>query len=357
MTKNEWLNIGYEKNIIDTEEYEEVTFKEAYREWFIMKMNCTAKKQSVDRIEVTYNKYYANSSILDKCISKITDNDIIQFTTRIIITCPKMTLKEFSKIMQIMKSPLIYMRDIGKGGSPLHGWDMIKRNIPMDKIREKQERQYAIPMKTVEHMIDCVLNKHIYPEKYCTSLLLCMNFFLGLRVGELASLTFEDFDMERNVVKIYKTESKFYERSEDGSKLGVMVYRVVEDTKTVYSVREIPLMPEVKLIYLKIKKRHEECHYNTPYLCYDGQDCIKVRSLDRTLRRLCDLCEVQYFNTHLIRKTFATMLHDSGVPSRAIADLLGHSEIATTENSYILSYADKYAEYLKYMRNAIKFTA
>lgn len=357
MTAQEWMAIGQEKGIIDSENFEEITFKAAYREWFVMKMNCAKKKQSVDRIEVTYNKYFSDSTIFDVYISKISDADIIKAIHGIIYSHPGMTLKEFSKVMQIFKSPLVYMRDIGRGGAQLHDWDMIKRNIPMDKLENKPDHEHAIPMKTVEHMLDCVLNDHIYPEKYCTSLLLCMNFFLGLRVGELASLTFEDFDMDRNVVKIYKTESKFYERSEDGSKLGVMVYRVVDSTKTVYSVREIPLVPEVKLIYQKIRDRHKECGYDTPYLCYDGHDTIKVRSLDRTLRRLCALCDVQYFNTHLIRKTFATILHDSGVPTRAISDLLGHSEIATTENSYILSYADKYKQYLEYMSGALKFRA
>lgn len=357
MTEKEWLDIGLEKGIIDTAEYEPITFENAYREWFVMKVNCAKKMQSVDRIEVTYNKYFVGSDIVDMHISKISDADIIKTLHRIIYAYPHMTLKEFAKVMQIMKSPLLYMRDIGKGGVPLHDWEMIKRNVPMDKLESKPDKDYAIPMKTVEHLIECVVHKHIYPAKYCTSMLLVMNFFLGLRVGELASLTFDDFDLERNVVKIYKTESKFYERSEDGSKLGVMVYRVVDSTKTVYSVREIPLLPEVKLILQKIKERHAECGYDTPYLCYDGNETIKVRSLDRTLRRLCDLCEVKYFNTHLIRKTFATMLHDGGVPTRAISDLLGHSEIATTENSYILSYADKYAQYLGYMQGALKFTA
>ncbi len=49
--------------------------------------------------------------------------------------------------------------------------------------------------------------------------------------GELASLTFDDFDLDRNVVKIYKTESKFYERGEDGTKLGVMVYVLLKILK------------------------------------------------------------------------------------------------------------------------------
>ncbi len=356
MTEREWLSIGLEKGIIDAQEYEEISFLEAYREWFVMKMNCVKKKQSIDRIEVTFNKYFANAKVLEMPISSISDGDIIKILHWIIYSYPHMTLKEFAKVMQVMKSPLVYMRDIGRGGVPLHDWEMIKRNIPMEKLEVKRDKENAIPMQVVEHILDCVLNGHIYPVKYNTSLLLCMNFYLGLRVGELASLTFDDFDLERNVVKIYKTESKYYERSEDGSKLGVMVYRVVDSTKTVYSVREIPLVPEVKLILQMIRDRHSECGYDTPYLCYDGQDTIKVKSLDRTLRKLCKLCDVRYFNTHLIRKTFATMLHDNGVPTRAISDLLGHSDIATTENSYILSYADKYEQYLGYMRGALKFT-
>lgn len=42
----------------------------------------------------------------------------------------------------------------------------------------------------------------------------------------------------------------------------------------------------------------------------------------------------------MIRKTFATMLHASGMPTRYISDLLGHSEMVTTERNYILTYKD-----------------
>ncbi len=357
MTEKEWLDIGYEKNIIESRACEKIAFRDVYREWFIMKMRCAKKKQSVDRIEVTYNKYYSRDPIVDKYVSEITDGDILEYLRKVILNSPGMTIKELGKIMQIIKAPLVYFRDIGKGGVPLYDWEMIKRNLPIDKIKSKAEKDHAVPMKTVEHMLDCVINQRIYPEKYCTSLLLCMNFFLGLRVGELASLTFNDFDMDKNVVRIFKTECKFYERSSDGSKIGHMVYCVSDNPKTVNAIREIPLLPEVKLILQKIKERHVQCGYDTPYLCYDGQDCIKVRSLDRTLRRLCELCEVQYFNSHLIRKTFATVLHDNGVPTRAISDLLGHSEIATTESSYILSYTDKYDQYFRYMHSALKFTS
>ena len=63
------------------------------------------KKQSVDRIEVTFNKYFANTKVLEMPISAISDADIIKILHWIIYSYPHMTLKEFAKVMQVMKSP------------------------------------------------------------------------------------------------------------------------------------------------------------------------------------------------------------------------------------------------------------
>lgn len=67
------------------------------------------------------------------------------------------------------------------------------------------------------------------------------------------------------------------------------------------------------------------------------------------------MCGVTYFNSHSIRKTFATILHHHNVPTRIISDLLGHSEIGTTENCYILSYDDNFDKYYDFMHNSLIF--
>ena len=117
-----------------------------------------------------------------------------------------------------------------------------------------------------------------------------------------------------------------------------MKYRVVDNCKTVYSVREIPLLPEVKRFYDLIREWQEVHKIDTPYLCDDGDGVILVQSLATTLRKLCLLCDVPYFHSHMIRKTFATKLHFSGVPTRVISDLMGHAEIGTTHP--VLHHAD-----------------
>lgn len=352
MTKVEWLEIGYSKNLIDLDECEKITFSQAYKMWFKMKMTFI-KAQSLDRIEVTYKRYYEKHLINDTYICDITDDFIISF---LMFVCRnnKITYKEIGRIMQIVKGVLTYMRDINIGGAMLNDWEKVKRNIPLEDMAKVERNKYAISKMDIEKVISCVINE-IYLEKQSACLCLCMNFYLGLRVGELAALQFSDFDLDKNVVHINKTESKFYERLEDGSKTGTMVYRVVDSTKTIYSVRDVPLLPECKYLYELIRKHHKEMGYKTDYLCYDGKDTIMVRSLDRTLRKLLVKCNVPYFNTHAIRKSFATILHYNGVPSRVISDLLGHSEVGTTENCYILSYDDNYKNVYALMRSSLNY--
>ncbi len=354
MTQAEWLEIGLKNKIIEIKECEEVVFAAAYKQWFLMKLK-QIKDQSCDRIEVTYNRYYAGSSLVDKYVSQITEAEIVDFLTCCILQNGKMTLKEFRRCIQIVNNVLVYCKDLNLGGAHLYDWDRIKRYLPINSLDVACKREYAVPMADVRQLMDCVVNHQIYSVKQDACLCLCMNFYLGLRIGELAALTFQDFDFDRGVVKVYKTESKSFERDADGDRAGRLVYRVTDNMKTIYSVREIPLLPEVRFFYDRIKEHHEKMNYVSDYLCFDGNDVVMSASLDTCLRKLCALCNVKYFNSHAIRKTFATLLHYAGTPTRVISDLMGHAEVSTTEHSYILSYGKNYENELNYMSSSLKY--
>lgn len=49
------------------------------------------------------------------------------------------------------------------------------------------------------------------------------------------------------------------------------------------------------------------------------------------------------------------MLHESGMSTRYISDLMGHSDMVTTERNYILSYRDNYNKLLGYMHKGLSF--
>lgn len=354
MDLNEWINIGIRSGAVMKQEIEEKTFEEIYKQWFLMKIN-VIKAQSCDRIEVTYNRYYAGSWFVKQNVSALDEAAVIRFLTGVIIGWGNITAKEFARIYQIVNNVLVYARFLELGGVKLFDWEMIRRYVPEGKILPELHKDFAVPKSDVEKLLHLVVEEDIYPGKRSACLCLVMNFYLGLRVGELASLTWQDVDMSSKVVRIYKTETKAYNRDENGERCGAMIYQVVEDVKTVYSVREIPLLPEAVYILERLREHHIKSGYQSRYLAYDGRDTILVRSLDRTLRKLCRYCDVRYFNTHKIRKTFATMLHESGMPTRYISDLMGHSDMVTTERNYILSYRDNYNTLLGYMHKGLDF--
>lgn len=317
-------------------------------------MKCKKNKGgTVDRIEVTYNKYFRKDAFIEMYISNISEKDIIAFITAIVTRSGALSKKDYERIFQILRGVLVYMKDLGYTGSRLYDWDSVKRNIPSEKISTVTKVETAPSKAIVNHIIACVVHDNIYPLKRSASLLLCMNFYLGLRIGELAALQFTDFDLHNRVLHVRNGDSKSYERDENGRRTK-LVY-ATGDPKNANAVRIVPLMPEVIYIYKLIVSHHESCGYKSTYLCYDGADTIRIRSLDRTLTKLCELCSTQHYNTHLIRKTFATVLHHANVPTRVISDLMGHSEMRTTEKNYILSFDDSIGMYYDYMKNGLVY--
>ena len=354
MTEKEWLEIGYDKGIIDCIDGETVLFCDVWKNWFCMKKELI-KPQSIDRIEVCYNRWYLESALTKMPVNLISDSDLIKFLQNCLVTSGEISAKEISKILQIMTSVLQHARDLEIKGVGLHDWIRIKQSIPANKILYSKKKQEAISNEDIRKFCDSVIKDRIWEVHQNCCLLLCMNFYMGLRVGELASLTWSDFDFEKKVVRITKTESKFYKRNNEGEKTGSMVYRVTDSTKTVYSTREIPMLPEVRYFYDLIRYEHVSKRYDSEYLAYDGTEGVFVRALDRCVRRVCRLACIPYFSTHVIRKTVATKLHFHGTPTRVISDLLGHHDIVTTESNYILNYKDQWDIAYEYMHKGLVY--
>lgn len=337
MTELEWLEIGYEKKIIeDIKEDDCRTFEQCYKMWFLSKMH-KIKPQSLDRIEVTYNKYYRDTDICSKYVHSFNEDYICAFLNTLVLNC-KINLKEFKRIYQIINNVLVYAFDFNIGYANLLNWNKVKRSVYSNDIIKEHTQEYVISQSDKNRIYNKVVYENIYPEKRSACLSLVLNFYLGLRIGELSALTFNDFDLELKIVRVSKTQVKYFERDENGSRRNNIKYDVVEDLKTKYSFRVLPLTDECIEIYRLLQEHHNKRGYDSPYICYDGKEVILERSLERTLTRLCILCEVEHINSHRIRKTYATGLHNSNVPTRVISDLLGHSDVSTTEQFYLLGY-------------------
>lgn len=340
MTEAQWIKNGYDMGVIEADESNCATFSEVYESWFLMKRN-NVKPETLDRIECTYNRHFAvDYGFIESACSKMDEVYLIDWLTKLIVRAGNIAKREFDRIYQILHGVLVYAHDMGEYGVRLIDWGKIKRYMPQNNILPSLNQDECIPLKDVNALFKSVLVNKDYTEKNSACMCLVLNFFLGLRLGELSALTWTDVDLNNRVVHVTKTEVKYIERSEDG-KRQQMVYVVAPHTKTKQSMRVVPLCDGAVYILTLLKEWHKLKGYESPYLAYDGGQTILSRSLTRTFAKLCKINDLPAYNTHKIRKTYASFLHSAGVPIKLISDLCGHTEVTTTAKYYIRSMEDE----------------
>lgn len=329
-------------------ERQKYLFEFCYKKWFMAKLESKIRPQTTDRIESTYNKYFTND-IKELDIRTLDSNMAIDFLVKCVDGSPKgrLTRKEFSKIMQVIRGTYQlycdnYVLENNKQVKDVIAWDTVKR-----KVEEKcllytpRKKEIAVSGTEQNAIREVVLKDEKFIDRRILGLCWLLEESTGLRIGELASLTWKDIDFENEVIYISKTVCKYYQRDSDGNRIK-QIYDIGKP-KTAHGVREIPLTDKALKVLNQLLKLQKECGwYNKDeLLCYSGRRIKDVtNALYKNLRRISKVAGIEqdkHIYPHLLRKTVATNLHDAGMSTRDIADLLGHSEIGVTEQCYIIS--------------------
>lgn len=317
------------------------SFETYYKKWFVTKMHTNIRPQTLDRIENTYNKYYAEK-FCKQDIRYLEENVIIEFHVTCIQQSKKkyISRKEFAKIMQIIKEAyqtyydecVLAHETVPKGIA----WETVKRKVEEQAvIQSPKKKEIALSDSERKNM-----EKTALLEKKVSPLLWILVTCTGLRIGELTALTWNDVDFGNEILDISKTVCKYYKRDKQGKRLR-QVYDI-GTTKTAHSNREVPLTERAISVLKYLKELHQRNGWYKPtqLLCYDGHEYVaRTTKLARDLKKFCERAGVEpdRVHPHLLRKTVATVLHEAGMSTRDIADILGHSDITTTEQCYIIS--------------------
>ncbi|MCI9095649.1 MAG: tyrosine-type recombinase/integrase [Lachnospiraceae bacterium] len=139
-----------------------------------------------------------------------------------------------------------------------------------------------------------------------------INFLLGLRVGELVALKWEDCK-EQSHLHVVREEVRNQETN---------LYDVVEHTKTNRD-RYVILVPKAVAILEKIPKQGR-------YIFMRDGERITARQIAYVLEKFAERQGMTTKSTHKMRKTYASNLNANGVPLDCIREMLGHSSLSTT---------------------------
>ena len=165
-------------------------------------------------------------------------------------------------------------------------------------------------------------------DKY-RGIILCL--YMGLRIGELLALTWNDIDFDKNILSVTKT-------CHDGNENGKHI-RIIDTPKTQNSRRQIPLSKTfVKM--LKEMKKKSKCEF----VIADGEKPVFIRSYQRMFELFLKKLGLQHKGFHSLRHTFATRALECGMDVKSLSEILGHKNAAITLNRYAHSLWEHKAE-------------
>jgi integrase len=155
---------------------------------------------------------------------------------------------------------------------------------------------------------------------------------LGLRRGEALALRWEDVDLDgvRPTLRVARGLQRI-----DGQ-------LVFHEPKTARSRRTIPL-PAALARTLKAHRAEQNAERLAAGADWHDLDLVFATKLGgpvepgnmlRSLAALCEQAGVRRLRVHDLRHTCATLLLAQGVPLRVVMELLGHSAIGVTANTY-----------------------
>ena len=258
-------------------------------------------------IDLEYVKNYSKNTIasytsdlqifekyINKDLTKVNNKDISKF----IETLENKNEKTLSRYLTSLR--MFYEFLLKK--------DYIKSS-PMDGVEGPKIKKYLPEVLTIDEinrLIDFTPNNTFTYRDRCILELL---YSTGIRISELVNLKLENIDINSNIIKVMGK----------GSKERIIPFN---DTTTTYLSKYIK---EYRPTMLK--------KYNTDYLFLNnhGKNITRQAVFKMIKKRAKDANIDKEISPHTLRHSFATHLLIGGADIKFIQELLGHSDIVTTE--------------------------
>ena len=141
----------------------------------------------------------------------------------------------------------------------------------------------------------------------------------GLRFSEALGITPDDFDLSRLTLSVNKTWDY---KSNKGS---------FSPTKNTASVRKVPIDWQIAMQFAQLIK---DLPKDQPIFITPGKKFYNETANDK-LARYCQKAGIPEISIHGLRHTHASLLPYAGVSIASVARRLGHSNMNTTQRTYL----------------------
>lgn len=198
-----------------------------------------------------------------------------------------------------------------------YGFKLSLKNVVLPKSERKQ----------VEKISDTEQKKlvsYLKANMSLTAFGIMLSLFMGLRIGELCGLKWEDVDFQNKILHIRRTVQRI--SSANGDRKTKIV---ISSPKSATSFRDI-VIPDGLMKYFEMFRSEADT-----FILSETDKPVEPRTMQYRYKKILRTADVEDHNYHKLRHTFATNSAEKGFNVKALSAVLGHSSVTLTLNRYI----------------------
>ena len=301
---------------------ERPTIRNVFYEWMDERLDYREiQKGSFDRAVTDFKRFFENSGFDLRYIDTVNTDDLTRFV-KASIRDNNLTAKAWANLKGIIFGIFAYAKEKKYtlfSISTFFGDLKLPRNMFRKVVVNDEDQVF-----TNEEVIRIFewINATEDRLRSLTNLGILFCFYTGLRAGELSTIRYSDFD--GNILSVCRTETRC--KDDDGN----YVFQVRESTKGHDGIRSVIVPPEG----LKIIDLVRLINSDGEYVFMDGDRRVKGDRFSGKLKRICGYLGIRARSLHKVRKTYASVLLDSGCSEKLIMHQMGHTDIRTTLGHY-----------------------
>ena len=214
--------------------------------------------------------------------------------------------------------------------SKTHGFRNPLSAVSLPKAKPK-EMQLMTPAQ--EKRLCSYLIQH--PDLTAAGVLLSLQ--MGLRIGEVCGLRWEDIDLSKRTLTVRRTVQRIMTRT--GTALRT------DSPKSKGSRRCIP----IPAFLCRLLGRF----HGQGYLLTGSEKCIEPRTMQRRFRAILQKVQLPSMHYHTLRHQFATNCIKAGFDVKTLSEILGHASVETTLKLYVHSSFARKVECMNRLKLAV----
>lgn len=297
------------------------------------------KAASFDRLERTYLTQIKDSRVGRCQLGNITSMDVQGLINEKSRTLSYSSLKKIYELLNGCFEYAVICREMDF--NPVRAVQM-----PKKENLNKKEKQMGVFSKEeltrIENVAAITYQSGEVRYRHTWFFLLLAN--TGLRAGEAIALRWDNIDLDKGFIHVKQNASVV--KCRDGKENKYQV--VITTVKTKTGNRIVPCNEKALQALRALQDYQKSHHIHSDYVdCNDKGELLSQQTLPKILKAILKAADVPYRSVHSFRHTFATNLIQAWVDVKVVSQLLGHSSVKITYDTYVHMGVDRAIEAVK----------